>query len=150
MSTCPKSSRLSLYHDGQLRAEQRGQIEEHLITCAECAAELDDIRYLSEQLAEAVLPPAPHSLIRRLHACADRLDQLTLARFVRRLTAIAAAVFLIAAIYMVRAQQSPARPAVELTPWEQKAIAPEVDLTSAGGESQFFDFLSQDLLGDRP
>jgi anti-sigma factor RsiW len=43
---------LNAYLDGELRGARMGQVESHLTECAECRAELDDLRGLFTLLRE--------------------------------------------------------------------------------------------------
>ncbi|MGC9357492.1 MAG: anti-sigma factor family protein [Anaerolineae bacterium] len=48
---------LDRYHDGELSARERIRVEEHLDTCDECCAALEELEQLSVVLHES--PPAP-------------------------------------------------------------------------------------------
>ena len=48
---------LAAYHDGELHGRRLAQVEEHLVECPECQAELEQLSALSALLAKA--PEAP-------------------------------------------------------------------------------------------
>ena len=48
---------LLAYLDGELSAAETAQVEAHLATCPDCAAELAELRFLRDGL-EATIPPA--------------------------------------------------------------------------------------------
>lgn len=54
---------LSVYHDGELSAEERAALEVHLETCPRCAAELAELRRLSE-LTSKLDDPQPKRELR--------------------------------------------------------------------------------------
>jgi len=61
---------LPFYLNGTLEAPERARVEAELATCAECSAELGDLRVLAENLrarAEAT-PPPPQALLARTFA----------------------------------------------------------------------------------
>lgn len=49
---------IAAYYDGELSSERRAWVEDHLVVCADCRRELDDLRALSGLLHTA---PAPAS-----------------------------------------------------------------------------------------
>jgi anti-sigma factor RsiW len=149
MQRCSFNSKLGPFHDGELDDVHRMELEQHILICADCAAELDEYRAVSGRLTSIAVPPASAQFLRRLQASADRIDQLSLARFVLRLTGVAAAVFLMARGYLAFVDQSPGRVPVGLAAWEQKAIAPEVDNPNSSADTQFSDFIAAGLSGGR-
>lgn len=60
---CTKAQKLlSAYHDGELSAEVRASLDEHLQGCSPCAAELAAFRKLSAVVREAADPAPPGRL----------------------------------------------------------------------------------------
>src|SRR2546423_12143576 len=96
MAECDLNPMLSPYYDGELEADERRRVEVHLRFCAECAAEVEKMRLLSAALASMAVPQASSDLAARIASRGNRLDDLTLVRFVRRLTAVAAALLALA------------------------------------------------------
>src|SRR5438309_1180878 len=109
-SDCPNSLELSRFHDRQMNAGERERVNLHLLLCADCTSELDVLRALSQQINDGSIQiKAPATLVHRLQSYAERLDQMTFARFVRRLTLAAAASFLLAAVYVLVVQNATGR-----------------------------------------
>ena len=97
MSACEKSPRLDAYHDGELPQGACREMEAHLAACAACAAELQEIRALSQALRSAPLPDLSQDARQRLNHAVLPLPQRGMVMTVRALMAIAAVIFLIAA-----------------------------------------------------
>ena len=101
---CGFSPLLSPYHDGELAGPHRHAVEEHLKRCRSCAAELEDLRGLSDVFADtreqARIPRQPSPATLRLSAPAvppAPPKEFGHLKLVRRLTALAALVFVFAA-----------------------------------------------------
>ncbi len=117
---CPNIPQISAYHDGELSGARREQIEQHLRVCPQCAAELEELRRLSRQLAEAAPRPALSiEAARRLHDHVDELTDRSVLHFAEILSGLAAVVMLAASLWTARPASVAAEPAA---PWEQ-AIA---------------------------
>jgi hypothetical protein len=52
----PIQIKLGAYLDGELNTQERAEVERHLVTCADCRQELDEIKHLSGMLHEARMP----------------------------------------------------------------------------------------------
>src|SRR5947209_3407837 len=97
MSDCKLHLHLSAYHDGELGAELRGKVEEHLRTCQACVADLADMRDMSAQLAGvAESNGIQRGERRRMHEAVDaamsQQSSMPLLRTAGLLTALAASV----------------------------------------------------------
>src|SRR3990172_1482585 len=57
---------LSAYHDGELDARERGQVEAHVGASADCSRELTDVRAVSMQLRSAGRLSAPAQVAEEL------------------------------------------------------------------------------------
>jgi anti-sigma factor RsiW len=153
MAACELSLRVHAYHDGELPEAQRREVEEHLSACPACAAELEQLRGLSQALSTAVIPRVSPSFVQHIQSLAEPLEQVLLFRFGRRMTAAAAAMVLLATGYWVMNQKPPiATPvsSVSIAAWEQQVIYPDPRDAVASSDSAFDDFLRQDLSGGRP
>jgi len=64
-------TRLGEYLDGEGTDEQRRQLADHLARCADCAAELDQLRQLTQELRRPPQTPPPREALWR--AIAERL-----------------------------------------------------------------------------
>jgi anti-sigma factor RsiW len=125
---CPNIPQISAYHDGELAGEQREQIERHLRDCPQCAAELDELRRLSQQLAEAAPRPALSlEAARRLHDHVEELTDRSVLHFAEILSGLAAAVMLAASLWTARPASVAAEP---VAPWEQAIAMVPQDQTS--------------------
>lgn len=54
---CFSAATLERYENGQLTAEERAEVEQHLGTCAVCRAELELVRYTQEHPGEEQVYP---------------------------------------------------------------------------------------------
>ncbi|MEK7657336.1 MAG: zf-HC2 domain-containing protein [Elusimicrobiota bacterium] len=62
----PKDS-LSPYLDGALSEEERGRVDEHLRSCADCAAHLEGLRTVSKLVSSLPRKPLPTGFLQRLN-----------------------------------------------------------------------------------
>jgi anti-sigma factor RsiW len=154
MSECEFDSMLSPYYDGELDDIEQRRVERHLDDCDLCAAELERLGTLSAVFSAIPTPIASAPFLQQLEKQADKVQQAALARFVRGLTAIAAAAAALAlAVGRYTAADRPQaapRPAATLSSWERAAIDPVPTsnaTATASAESQFDDFLVHDLGG---
>src|SRR5438105_12117203 len=114
MPDCQFQSRVEAYHDGELSAEGRRAVEEHLERCEECAGELAWLRSVSgavgrrEVASGLELTPAE---LGRVHAAVDdamdRADAaapegypISLYRTAGALMAIAASVLIVSCVWL--------------------------------------------------
>ena len=89
--TCSEiQSRLSAYHDGELGAEERSAIADHLGRCSVCQAYLHGLGRLSELLQAGRCCETPAGLWARIAAVAPRRRETRLRRWFVRVSAVAA------------------------------------------------------------
>jgi len=121
---CERSPEIHRYHDGELAAEQRSSIEDHLPQCPHCRKLLTDLRSLSLLFGRAGLVPMPADLPRRLCHPRRLVEDMAIRRAAGWLTAAAAAV--LAGAILIR---SGARDVSETGPtvWETVAVMPPAD-----------------------
>ena len=95
MHDCEIQVRLNAYHDGELSAAERSDVEPHLRDCPSCAAELAAIRRTSDAFADTAPPEPSHEQLSALARSvrAESCDVRMLLRLFRG-TAVAAAVLL--------------------------------------------------------
>ncbi len=136
MSECEHSSRLSAYHDGELPAAGRAELERHLGECPRCAAELEAIRKLSRLLGTALPEEMPAALPARLHRAIDRLPSpKSIIRLAEALAAVAAGILLTCILAL--SWQSPTSASPDIPPaWEIEAAVGPADEASADSSEQ--------------
>ncbi len=159
MAACEFSSMLERYHDGELSAEQAQRLGRHVGQCPACAAKLEQLKAIADALQSAVVPKAQPDFIRRMEALSGQLEQFSIITFARRLTAAAAAVFLLASGYALLGRQTAApTQSAGLSPWSQSLIVDPAtggsgssdEGSSASGEPQLSSLILQDLSGGHP
>jgi anti-sigma factor RsiW len=150
------------YHDDALPPAERALFAEHLAQCPACAEELRQLSAIRQALRAMPMPPASRQFVGDLQAQWEQVPQLTVARFVGRLTRIAAAVAIVAMghlTYEMIAGRTPSpapvaesRSAAPPSAWEQVAIAPDstrraggYEQPTVGSASQFAEFVVHDL-----
>jgi anti-sigma factor RsiW len=95
---CSISNRLSAYHDGELDAASRVEVERHLSQCPACAVELAELKAMSNWFEESQRPRLSQIALYRIHGQADWVVRKDLLRFARTVQAIAACVLVAASI----------------------------------------------------
>ncbi len=135
---CPEELRLSAYHDGELPAADRADVDRHLLGCPPCRAYVADLGRTSAWLATAAaasvagLSPLARA---RLHRRVDATLEQGLVRFGWRLSGLAAAVVLAGSAWMTWAAgaAAPAGTATVATlpPWVAVQAAAGADPVSA-------------------
>ncbi|SRR5579884_334173 len=123
------SELLSPYVDGQVSPEERRRVEEHAASCAECAAELADLRALKAALSQLPQRAVPRSFAIGPRALRPAALSGTVGGFVRALSSVAAALVVVAvgvslAIQGLPRQSSVAAPALETASAAARAAAP--------------------------
>ena len=136
MSECQYNAMLSAYHDGELDADSTRLVSEHLTNCPACANELREIEEISRLFADEAVPRLSMIELARLHQNLDRGEESDLLRTAGLLTALAASVLIVSAVWLAEfptrhaAAVSPAVavvPASEIPAWERAAITLNVD-----------------------
>jgi anti-sigma factor RsiW len=88
--SCAFNNRLSAYFDGELDAALAAEMRRHIEQCAECAAELAELKKMSGLFDESPLPHLSQIAEYRLHNKADLLihgDVIRVARYIRAVAA---------------------------------------------------------------
>lgn len=142
MKRCSYSDKIEAYHDGELDAPGRLEVERHLAECAACAEELSELRGLSE--AFAAVPDVHLSQMGR-HRLRGRIDQVMTGGLMRTawmLSGLAASVLVVGSLWLARAEQSPqaAPPWVEVAavtaPLSRDSTTPAAEWYLAGAFSR--------------
>jgi anti-sigma factor RsiW len=161
MHNCQNAANVGRYHDDALPPAERAAFEAHLPACPACAEELRQLSAIRRALRTMAVPTASREFVADLQSQWDHIPQLTVFRFVSRLTKVAAVVAVVAMGHlayeaMARPAQSAQVPSVAPAAWEQVAIAPDSskELTTdeqspANSEPRFAQFVVQDLGGER-
>jgi len=124
MSICPYNQHLCAYHDGELSAEMRQDIENHLPKCAACWAELEQFRRLSAVLAAAPVPRLSARQKQDLYALSPSVGEAVYLRIAKWTAAVAASVMLAASLWVL-VKQGTTQPAADATShWLQVAVNP--------------------------
>jgi len=94
---CEQGVQIHRYHDGDLSASERLDVQSHLLICAECRELLTDLENLTHMLATVPLPDMTTRAMNRMHgswwAASRQAQELSVRRFASWLT-VAAAVLL--------------------------------------------------------
>jgi anti-sigma factor RsiW len=98
MVPCEFNSMLGRYHDGELSAGERPAFEAHLPGCVPCTSELGQLRSMTMTLRAEQMPRATREFVARLESLASNIEDMSILRFARRLTAVAAAILVAATI----------------------------------------------------
>jgi anti-sigma factor RsiW len=123
MNDCPESVRLGAYRDGELPPADCRRLEEHLLDCPACAAEMSRLSRCLSLIAAARPAEAPAALLARLHRAADQQPRLTgVLHLAEAFAAIAATILLASVIWLI---QMPAgrESSAQAATWEAVAQA---------------------------
>jgi anti-sigma factor RsiW len=143
MNECRQAERLGAYHDGELSAEARAEVERHIGQCPACAAELRRLRKLSQLLGAAAPPKLSPAILARLHDGIDTIPLADLRRVAEVCGAIAASILLVCTIWLVTT-----RSGVDAIPvWETVAVARQEIPAVAPEEQLLTQWIVQDLSG---
>ncbi len=138
MPDCQFQSRVEAYHDGELSAEGRRAVEEHLETCEDCAAEMAWLRSVSQSMgrgdSEGALELTTAELGRVHAAVDDAMDEV----------AIAASVLIVSCVWLseLPTPAGPRQPIgvaanpVEGPAWERVAMTLRADPLPTGLDSE--------------
>jgi len=128
MCACEHIRQVGAYHDGEMGSEESRLFEAHLARCAVCGSELKELRRLSQFLAGARIPDAPAEVIERLHKAPGAVRERVALRLAEWLTAAAAAVLLVCAVWMWSGPARGEEIATAPNPWELAAVMPAVEM----------------------
>ena len=128
---CEQAAQIQAYYDGRLTAQDRGEVEDHLRSCDECAKLLADLRGLSRLIAAAPRAQlSDEAMLRLRHSLKAATDRSVL-RISGWLTG-AAAVILVGALFTRPAGRTEMTPVASAS-WQMQAITPPVELADSSG-----------------
>jgi len=115
MSDCEYRSRLDAFFDGELDPPDTERIERHVESCADCAAELREMRQVGRMFDALADEPMSDAALSRVHQAVDRTEldsdgPLSIWRVALVLTALAASVVVIGSVWMREVPGSGTRP----------------------------------------
>ena len=146
MASCEHNRRIGAYHDGELGAQERGQLEEHIRGCPSCARELEQLRCLSGLLAAAELPQMSPDAMERLHEGVGAAGEVFVLRTAERLTAVAAALLAVCGIWLWQTAGGRDAGAEGVEAWEIAAVSPQTGaLAEAGADEMLVRWVVSDL-----
>ena len=126
---CERAAQIQAYYDGRLTAQGRGEVDDHLRTCDECAKLLADLRGLSRLIAAAPRAQLSEDALLRLRQSLKAASDRSILRVTGWLTS-AAAVILVGAL-VTRPANRPENTTVAAAPaatWQIQAITPPIEL----------------------
>lgn len=131
---CEQSIQVHRYHDGYLTAQARDELDQHMATCAECAALLADLRGLSRVLGAAPRAQLPTGAVERIVQSRQRVLDRGVLRIATWLTAAAASIVL-ATLLIQPAQQPPVRETTASAAlWQTRAVMPPDEMDNSSTE----------------
>src|SRR5690242_406294 len=101
MSEC-NSQLLSAYADGELSADQRAQVDAHMLSCPKCAAELTQLRESSRSLSDFGFADITPAELQSIHDAVDRAADRPIWRIGGTLGVIAASILIISAAWLAQ------------------------------------------------
>ena len=134
MATCELTQRMIALHDGEVGAEERGRLQEHVLHCPECAAELERLRAISRLMASADVPVLSPAGLRRLHDAVDAASEKAIFRMAGEFAAAAAALLIISVAWLLAAGEAGTARARADSEWERAAVMQPAE--PAGGLTQ--------------
>lgn len=123
MSACDPQL-LSAYLDDELDAANRARVEEHVVSCPTCAAELKSLRDASQLMSQVTVQPLSRQELDRLHDAIDASADQSILRLGLTIGALAASVLVISCVWLAQLT-APAQIRVASTPapaWERMAM----------------------------
>jgi anti-sigma factor RsiW len=136
MTACERARQLSAYYDGELPEDEQNAMRQHLLECPFCRQELRVLKATSGFLREGAKIPVPERLRARLHKPGRYVREVVVLRVARRLTAMAAAVLLVAGVWLSQTTAGSASGTVLLQDWERAAVAPSLDWAEQTAEEE--------------
>ena len=130
--SCTWSEKVHQYHDGELDAQARQLVERHLQECAACAAELRELKSISESFKSAPEPRLSQFSMHRLHVMADQWRENDLVRVARFMRAVAACIVVAGSAWLMGTSPA-ANPTSESqapAPWMEVAAATNAEVAS--------------------
>lgn len=146
MPACERSRQLSAYHDGELAAEERVELEAHIGQCASCARELERLRRLSGFLATASIPEMRTGFMDRLHSGVRSARDVVVVQMAVRLMAVAAAVLVVCVLCLWQLNGAPRANGGLNGGWEMVALTLQVAApVETSAEEQLAQWIVDDL-----
>ncbi len=146
MSSCEFIHKVHAYHDGELSAGARRELDEHLQGCLSCARELEQLRSMSEFFAGAAMPQMPAGVLDGLHRRLASLRGGVTVRMAKMLMASAATVLLVcsALLWQALREQVP-HTSGPMPDWEMAATGSRTEELADGAEEQMAQWIVEDL-----
>lgn len=142
MDPHPTNLELSAYHDGELDAARRAEIDRHLLECAACLAQLSELQLLSGMFASAPMPALSEAGFRRVHAKVDSAMEQGIIRLARVLSAVAACIVLIGSFWLTRVREQPSAAPPWIMPQNVEEVSAD-NVSSPVGDWYLADASSQ-------
>src|SRR5688572_15660823 len=136
---CPSTSKINAFHDGELPPDESVRFAEHLLACATCSLELQQLRRLSGALSSFKNATRPGDIaVARWQRAVQRARTGDVLRLVRLVTGIAAAILVGGSLWLfMHPQQSDrAHARVDGDSWEQLAILWTDDDAAGSAETE--------------
>jgi len=142
--SCDRTKLVEAFYDGEMNAADREAFETHLKTCGECQDELNHLRRISLQFANASIPSLSNDALARFHRAVNVAEERGVLRLAEWLTAAAAAVLVIGITGLFRHDTTHASAP---DTWEQAAVAypADHDPTVQSDVLQFAEWMRTDL-----
>ena len=112
---------ISRYHDGEMTPEERVRFESHLARCAACSVAVGRVRRVARFVSAAGGAELDRRRLDSIHALITRQSLL---RFAQTILAVAAAVFLVSGLFLMKNDDSPDSGA---SGWERVAVTEKSD-----------------------
>lgn len=117
MANCNFNDKLQALYDGELSAADAAAFQNHLDTCPPCAAQLAGLQSLSQLFSAVAIPPLSQIGLHRLHQRVNQEMDRGLIKMGWALSGIAAAIMLLASMWLLRVQSAEAASPQSAPPW---------------------------------
>lgn len=142
MTECEYTDRLSAYFDGELDSVTSRRLEQHLLHCPACSAELESIRRISGLLAGMPKPQMSPQTLHRLHASVEAASPVR--RLATELVAMAATILIVCGISLWRLPQAN-ESAGPMPVWEASLLQRPAEAAPSNSEDQLASWMAEDL-----
>jgi len=129
---CEQAAQIQAYYDGRLTAQGRGEVEDHLRSCDECAKLLADLRGLSRLIAAAPRAQLSDDALLRLRHSLKAASDRSVLRISGWLSAAAAAI-LVGALLVHPATHTDGTQVASASAWQIQAVTPPMELADSSG-----------------